>query len=106
MEIPTISFMLFSLFFTQIFCFWSNHNGNAATLFFCVIPAVAAYIEYIKVWVGNLYLLIYATYKTFTNLPSINLCENNVAQNFVLHFCDSERELLTYLLGNIILILF
>ena len=48
-EIPIIFFMLFSLLNNQPFCFWRNRNGNAAALFFCVIPAIAPNIEYIKI---------------------------------------------------------
>ena len=57
--------MLFSLFCTQLFCFWSDHNENAATLVFCVIPAIAPYIEYIKIWVENFHLLIYVNDKSY-----------------------------------------
>ena len=64
-ETPTISFMLFSHFFTRLFCSWRNHNGNEATLLFCVIPAIAPYIEYIKIRVENFHLLIYMNYKTY-----------------------------------------
>ena len=57
--------MLFSLLFTQLFCFWRDHNGNEGTLLFCVIPAIAPYIEYIKIRVENFHLLIYVNYKTY-----------------------------------------
>ena len=49
MQIPIIFFMLFSLTFTQPFCFYKDRNGNAATLLFCVIPAITPYIEFIKI---------------------------------------------------------
>ena len=65
MEIPTISFMLFSLLFGQLFCFWRDYHGNAAKLVFCVILAIVLYIEYIKIRVQNFHLIIYANYKTY-----------------------------------------
>ena len=57
--------MLFSLLFTQLFCIWRVHNGNEATLLFCVIHAIAPYIEYVKIRVENFHLLIYVDYKTY-----------------------------------------
>ena len=63
MQIPAISFMLFSLPFTQQFYFWRDHNG--ATLLFHVIPVTAPYIEYIKVWVENFHYIIYVNYETY-----------------------------------------
>ena len=57
--------MLFSLLLNQPFCFWRNHNENAAASFFCVIPANAPYIVYIKIWVEKFHLLIYVNYKTY-----------------------------------------
>ena len=50
--------MLFPLLFTQPFCFWKDHSRNAATLLFFVIPAIAPYIEYIKLRVENFHLII------------------------------------------------
>ena len=52
-EIPTISFMLFSLLFTQLFNFRRDRNRNAATLLFCVIPVLTPCIEYIEIWVES-----------------------------------------------------
>ena len=52
-EIPTISFMLFSLLFTQLLNFRRDHNRNAATLLFCVIPVLTPCIEYIEIWVES-----------------------------------------------------
>ena len=52
-EIPTISFILFSLLFTQPFNFRRDRNRNAATLLFCVIPVLTPCIEYIEIWVDN-----------------------------------------------------
>ena len=52
-EIPTISFMLFSLLFTKLFNFRRDYNRNAATLLFCVIPVLTLCIEYIEIWVKS-----------------------------------------------------
>ena len=41
-----ISFMSFSRHFAQPFFFQRERIGNEATLLFCVIPAIASYIEY------------------------------------------------------------
>ena len=75
-EIPTISML-------YLFCFRRNHNGNVATLLFCVILAIAPYINYIKIRVENL---------SFNNLCKLlNLYESNAVQIFELMFCDSEK---------------
>ena len=47
--------IVFASFYTTIL-FMKDHNGNAATLLFCVIPAIATYIEYIQIWVENVHL--------------------------------------------------
>ena len=49
--------MLFSLLCTQPFSFWKDHNRNAATLFFCVIPAMTPNIEYIKIRLEKFHLI-------------------------------------------------
>ena len=54
--------MLFSLLFAQLFCY---RIGNASALIVCVMPAITPYIEYIKIWVENFHLIIYANYKTY-----------------------------------------
>ena len=54
--------MLFLLLFTQLFYFWRDLNENAAGLIFYVIPTIAPYIEYIKIWVENSHLIIYTNY--------------------------------------------
>ena len=43
-----------SLYLTILF--WKDHNGNTATLHFCVIPTTALYINYIKIPVENFHL--------------------------------------------------
>ena len=70
--------MLFSVFVTRPFCLWKDHNGNAATLVFCVIPAIEPYQVYLDS--GREF--------SFNN---INLCEINAVQIYELIFCDSER---------------
>ena len=45
-----------------------NHNGNEATLLFCVIPAIAPYRVY------------YDSRREFS-FNNVNLCESNVVQN-------------------------
>ena len=35
-----------------------DHDGNLATLLFCVIPAIAPYIKHIKIWVENFNLIM------------------------------------------------
>ena len=55
--------MVFALLYS-IFYFLKEFNGNGATLPFCVIPAIAPYIEHIKTRVENfhLYLLLMEIY--------------------------------------------
>ena len=69
--------MLFSLLNNQPFCFWRDRNGNAAALFFCVIPAIAPNIEYIKI--------------RLEKFNDVNQSQSNVVQILKLIFCYSER---------------
>ena len=63
--------MLFSLLFTQPFCFRIDYNGNAATLLVFSVTTIAPYIEYIKFRVENFHLPV-------------------ISKGFELIFCDSE----------------
>ena len=65
MEISIITFMLFLLLFTQSYCLWREHNGNADTLLFCVILTIARYVDYIKIRVENLLLIMYIFTKEY-----------------------------------------
>ena len=60
-----ISFTSFSRHFTQPFFLRTERNGNEVTLFFCVIPATAPYIKYIKTRVESF---------CFTFITDGNLC--------------------------------
>ena len=48
-------------FFAQPFRLWRGHNEIAATLPFCVISAIAPYIEYIKIRLETFHLIMHGT---------------------------------------------
>ena len=79
--------VLHVVFASQPFCFRIDCNGDAAALPVCVIPATAPYIEYINFQAENFHLAV-------------------ISKGFELIVRNSERQLVTYLLRQIILILF
>ena len=72
--------------------FLRGFNGNEATLPFCVIPAIATYIDHIKTQVENfrLHLLLMEIYAKLTHRDNI-IPIINVMQIVDLLFCDGER---------------
>ena len=57
-EILTISFMLLLLLVIQPFSISRDQNGNAATVLFYAIPAIATFIKYIKIQGQNFHLIM------------------------------------------------